>query len=277
MLPAMVEDKQEIFALADLVEAVARRELCRRWRHVDAARKADGSLVTEADLAMQSRLGAALADRWPAARLLGEEMPASEQARLLADAGTPLWCLDPLDGTGNFAAGIPFFAVSLALIVDGAARAAVVHDPVRRETFTALRGGGAWLNRRPLAPAGGIRELRAATALIDFKRLPAPLAGPLAVRPPYRSQRSFGSVALDWCWIAAGRCQLYVHGGQKLWDYAAGVLVLRESGAAGGLLAEFGGDWVETLTLEPRIAVAASTPELLRTWQAWLWSASEND
>lgn len=276
MLTSMVESQSELFYLTDLVETAAEQELCRRWPPAEATRKADGSLVTEADLAMQSRLDAELTGRWPQSRLLGEEMPSSEQAGLLADVSTPLWCLDPLDGTGNFAAGIPFFAVSLALIVDGALRAGVVHDPVRGETFAALRGGGAWLNRRPLAPVGEVRDLRAATGLIDFKRLPPPLAAALAMRPPYRSQRSFGSVALDWCWIAAGRCQLYLHGGQKLWDYAAGSLVLRESGAAGGLLSRYDGDWIETLTLEPRIALAASTPSLLAAWRAWL-SGVEGD
>ena len=75
---------------------------------------------------------------------------AAEQQRLLASPGAGLWCLDPLDGTGNFAAGIPFFAVSLALICAGAVQAAVVYDPVRDECFSALRGQGAWLNGRPL-------------------------------------------------------------------------------------------------------------------------------
>ena len=65
---------------------------------------------------------------------------------------------------------------------------------------------------------------------IDFKRLDGPLATRLATEIPYASQRSFGSVALDWCWLAAGRCHIYLHGRSHLWDYAAGELILAEAG-----------------------------------------------
>jgi myo-inositol-1(or 4)-monophosphatase len=266
----MINDTQAIFDLAALIESAAEQELCSRWQKVEADTKADGSLITEADLAVQQRLTEELAQAWPQARMLGEEMPAEQQQRLLSDGSTPLWCLDPLDGTGNFAAGIPFFAVSLALLVDGVVQAGVVHDPVRRESFAAIRGAGAWLNGRPLRPRAEVGELRAASGLIDFKRLDAGLATRLAVRPPYRSQRSFGSVALDWCWIAAGRCHLYLHGGQRLWDYAAGSLVLSEAGAAGGLLERLDGDWVQRPALAPRIALAASSARLLEAWRHWL-------
>ncbi len=269
----MIESKQDVFALAAQVEAAAEQELCSRWHKVEAGLKADGSVITAADLAMQARLTEELAGRFPQVRMLGEEMPAAQQARLLSDSDTPLWCLDPLDGTGNFAAGIPFFSVSLALVVDGMVQAGVVHDPVRKESFTAVRGAGAWLNGEPLSPRGDVTELSAASGLIDFKRLRPSVATRLAVRPPYRSQRSFGSVALDWCWIAAERCHLYLHGGQRLWDYAAGALVLQQAGAAGGLLERLDGDWQQRLVLEPRIAVAASTPQLLAEWRDWLLAA----
>jgi myo-inositol-1(or 4)-monophosphatase len=107
-------------------------------------------------------------------------------------------------------------------------------------------------------------------AMVDLKRLPAPLIRALAGKPPYRSQRSFGSVALDWCWIASGRCQVYVHGGQKLWDYAAGYLIMRESGAVGGLLSRYEDDWLDDFSLSPRIAVAATHAGLLAQWRAWI-------
>ena len=267
---------QTVFAIDDLkrvrklVEQAAREELMGRFEQVSADHKADGSLITEADLSMQHRLQRELAAGWPRFGLLGEEMPADEQRALLAAPGRGLWCLDPLDGTSNFAAGIPFFAVSLALMVDGRPLAGIVHDPVRGESFQALAGQGAWLNDRPLVAPAAPARLADAMAMVDLKRLPPPLIGALARHAPYRSQRSFGSVALDWCWIACGRCHLYLHGGQKLWDYAAGRLVLAESGAAGGLLERFDGDWVEQPSLEPRIAVAAAGPELLADWRSWI-------
>ena len=107
-------------------------------------------------------------------------------------------------------------------------------------------------------------------AMVDLKRLPDPLIRTIAKGAPYRSQRSFGSVALDWCWVAGGRCQVYLHGGQKLWDYAAGSLVMSESGAAGGLLSDYDGDWLTDFSLAPCIAVAATHEELLQQWLSWI-------
>jgi len=262
--------KTELDELCAFVIAAARGELMTRFERVSAARKDDGSLITEADLAMQDRLQRELSSQWPAFSLLGEEMTAPEQEALLVDPGRGLWCLDPLDGTSNFAAGIPFFGVSLALIQDGAVQAAVVYDPVREECFSALRGGGAWLNGAPLRTSGVPESLADAMAMVDLKRLPDALIRALAKGAPYRSQRSFGSVALDWCWVACGRCQVYLHGGQKLWDYAAGQLIANESGAAGGLLRAYNSAWLDQLSLTPRIAVAAGSTELLNKWRNWI-------
>ena len=104
-------------------------------------------------------------------------------------------------------------------------------------------------------------------ALIDLKRFFLELAGCLVVSLPYKSQRSFGAVALDWCWLAAGRCHVYLHGKQKLWDYAAGCLILAE---AGGSAVTLEGEPVFKPTLEPRSAAAALDPELFAQWKAWL-------
>jgi len=260
----------DLDAIRQLVKVAAREELMARFAAVSADTKADGSLITAADLAMQHRLQRELAARWPEYALLGEEMAVDEQQRLLASPGRALWCLDPLDGTSNFAAGIPFFAVSLALIVDGVTQAAVVYDPARDECFSALHGQGAWLNDRRLSTPESPATLAECMAMVDLKRLPAMLVRSLAERPPYRSQRSFGSVALDWCWVACGRCQVYLHGGQKLWDYAAGQLVLAESGAVGGLLDDYRGEWLSGLSLSPRIAMAATDEQLLAQWRDWV-------
>lgn len=260
----------ELFDLAELVRRVAREEIMARFNAVTVDTKADGTLVTAADISAQSRLQDELARRWPQFALLGEEMPADRQVELLGSTGSGLWCLDPLDGTSNFASGIPFFATSLALIVGGRAQAAVVHDPARDESFTALRRGGAWLNGAPLRVPAAPGRLADAMAMVDLKRLPAPLIAALATASPYRSQRSFGSVALDWCWLAAGRCQLYLHGGQKLWDFAAGQLIAAEAGVAGGLLSTFDGAWLESHTLAPRIGLAAGSEALLRDWRDWI-------
>ena len=253
--------------VAALVEAAARAELVPRFRRVARAHKADGSVVTEADTAMERRVREALAARWPGIPFLGEEMPRAEQERLLAGAGGRFWCLDPLDGTSNFASGIPFFSVSLALVEDGAPVLGVVHDPARGETFAAARGGGATLDGTPLAAPPPAPPLERCIALVDLKRLEAGLAARLAAERPYASQRSFGSVALDWCWIAAGRGHVYVHGRQRIWDFAAGSLILAE---AGGRSCTLEGEPVFRPTLEGRSAVAALDPALFGAWCRWL-------
>lgn len=216
-----------------LVRTAAQQELLPRFRHTARLEKADGSWLTEADLAMQANLKAALATRHPDIPLLGEEMSRNEQEALLREAGgseAGLWVLDPLDGTSNFAAGIPLFSVSLALLRKGRIEAGIVYDPNLDESFAALRGHGATLNGQALQPQRAGIPLAKTTACIDFKRLPAALAARIAATPPYSSQRAIGTVALEWCWVAAGRFHLYLHGRHSLWDYAAGSLVLAECG-----------------------------------------------
>lgn len=259
-------DSAGLEQLVDIVTRAAREELLPRFARVKRGRKADGSVITEADLVMQQRIAAELRAHWPDAVFLGEEMAPAEQDALL-NMDRPLWCLDPLDGTGNFAAGIPFFSVSLALLEHGRSIAGIVYDPIRDECFSALCGKGAALNgtRLTAVPAG--LSLQQAIGMIDFKRLPRELAVRLASAIPYASQRSFGSVALDWCWIAAGRCHIYLHGRQNLWDYAAGHLILQE---AGGHATTLSGEAVFVNALQPRSAVAALDAELFGEWSRWL-------
>jgi myo-inositol-1(or 4)-monophosphatase len=252
-----------------LLRTAARDELLTRFRRTTRSEKADGSWLTEADLAMQGRVKSALAERHPDIVFLGEEMEATEQERLLLESGSSssgLWVLDPLDGTSNFAAGIPLFGVSLALMRNGRIEAGIVYDPMHDESFAAVLGGGATLNGEPLrVKAAGI-PLAKTTACIDFKRLPPALAARIAATPPYSSQRSIGSVALDWCWVAAGRFHLYLHGRQGLWDYAAGSLILAESGGCADTL----DGTPAPLTLAPRSAVCAADKGLFEAWCHYL-------
>ncbi len=261
---------EDVHRLSDIVRDAATAELIPRFEKTRATEKADGSLLTEADLAVQRGIQDALAAHWPEVAFLGEEMSSGQQQTILTSSAQGLWCLDPLDGTANFAAGIPFFAVSLAYIESGEVRIGIIFDPVRDECFSAGRGQGARLNGELLtcrAPRAGLSE---AMAIVDLKRLPPSLVRRLAAEPPYRSQRSFGSVALDWCWVAASRCQVYLHGGQRLWDYAAGELIASESGARGGVLSDYDGDWQQELCLDKRIGLAASNDDLLAEWRAWI-------
>ena len=117
--------------------------------HVRAERKADGSVVTATDRKAQAALAEALARLAPGIAFLGEEDAPEHLPSGL------VWCADPLDGTGNFAAGFPFFAVSLALLEDGMPLLGIVYDPVRDEIFTAVRKGTACCNGLPLTARTG--------------------------------------------------------------------------------------------------------------------------
>ena len=256
----------DIEQLREIMVTAGREELLPRFARVERSHKADGSVLTEADMAVQDRIAVQLQQHWPDTVFLGEEMSSDEQQALLA-SDKPAWCLDPLDGTRNFSSGIPYFSISLALLQEGAVSIGLVYDPVRDECFAACRGQGASLNDDALVvmPAG--LELKQATALVDFKRLDAVLATRLATEIPYASQRSFGSVALDWCWLAAGRCHLYLHGRSNIWDYAAGEMILRE---AGGYACTLDGEPVFSRSLTPRSSVGGVDELLFRAWCDWL-------
>jgi len=265
MLPA------DLARLASLIRAIADRELPPRFHCGAGKHKSDGSLVTEADLRMQAALVEALQREWPDYALLGEEMTDAEQAQALTHIDSGLWCIDPLDGTSNFAAGVPYYAVSVALLRQGRVELGVVYDPGRGECFSAARGQGVWLNETRLSLPRSDVPLNEAMALIDFKRLPRELAARLVTEPPYASQRSFGAGALDWCWLAAGRCHVYLHGKHKIWDYAAGSLILAE---AGGAFTTIRGLPLDCRTFTKRSVVAAINAELQQQWLTWIW---END
>jgi myo-inositol-1(or 4)-monophosphatase len=263
-----MNDSQTISTkLKTIIVQCADEEILPRFQRVRISVKTDGSLVTDADFATQERLKTALQELCPEVGFVGEEMSAEEQQRRFNEAADGVWILDPLDGTRNFAAGIAYFSVSLALIKKDEVALGLVYDPVRREMFSAVKGEGTQLNGQVLKARPFPWPLQKCIGLIDFKRLPKDLAGRLAQHPPYASQRSFGSVALDWCWIAAGRGHIYLHGNQKLWDYAAGWLILQE---AGGYSCSLDGELVFTGELESRSAVAATDKNLFEDWCRWL-------
>jgi len=256
----------DINKMKDIVIPITRDELLSRFAKVKREHKADGSFLTEADLIMQQRIACELIKQWPGTVFLGEEMSLDEQTALLS-SDKPVWCLDPLDGTSNFAAGIPYFSVSLALIESGKVTQALVYDPIRKECFTANEENGAMLNDNPLKLTDAGVGLNHATGLIDFKRLDPGLATRLVTEKPYASQRSFGSVALDWCWLAAGRCHLYLHGSSHIWDYAAGNYIFHQ---AGGFSSTLNGEPIFIKKLQPRSSVAAIDKALFKAWSDWL-------
>lgn len=229
--------------LLDQVEAVARagaEPLLQHWRRLEpgqVSEKARNDLVSDADRAAEAVIIAEIARRFPGHRVLSEESGWSRQP----GAG-PTWLVDPLDGTTNFVHGVPHFAVSIGVLVDGRVDAAVVLDPIKGDVFRAARGGGAWWNGKPCTVS---RQPALEGALLatgfPFKAL-ALLDPYLAIfRDVFRrcqGIRRLGSAALDLAYTACGIFDGFFEFELQPWDVAAGSLLVEE---AGGLVTDMDG------------------------------------
>ena len=252
--------------VVEAVRSVAAAEILPRYRSVVAERKDDGSLVTEADHAAQAALILRLGAIEPAG-VIGEEMSPAEQRSVFEGCGR-CWCVDPLDGTRNFSEGVPFFAVSVALLEEGRPVLGVVHDPIADEVYYAVRGAGAWLGHRPLVVPPDPPPLSRSLAEVSLRRSEArTLRGALKRHPPYARRITSGSSTLSWCHLAAARIDVLLHSGQMMWDYAAGALILEEAGGAASTLDH--DDFWEAPPWE-RSAVAARGAALLGEWRSWV-------
>jgi len=253
--------------LSQLISTAAKQELLPYFKNCKVNIKNDGSFITQADIAIQNFLQTELKKYWPEYDFFAEEMSIDEMEDFFTRNSDGFWCLDPIDGTSNFSSGLPYFSISLALIKNSKIELGIVYDPIRDECFSALKGQGAWLNGQALKVSQNQLPLKKAIALIDLKRLNPDLRQRLVLEPPYHSQRSLGSVALDWCWLASERVHLYLHGKMMLWDYAAGLLVAQEAGCFSlGL----DGLPVYQLGLQDRQAMGAVESTLYKEWKNYL-------
>ncbi len=152
------------------------------------------------------------------------------------------WIIDPLDGTVNFAHGIPAFCVSIAFETDGVLEYGVVYDPLRDELFEAIRGQGAWRNGQAIRVSETARMERALIATgfpYDIReRLPETMARLARIVAAAQGMRRGGAAALDMCYIACGRFDGYFEENLKPWDTAAGLVIVNE---AGGKITTFEG------------------------------------
>ena len=218
--------------LASAIEAVVRAgKLQMEWFGGDLQidKKGTIDLVTEVDVAVEHMFRALIAGRFPDHHVLAEEMGGS----VTAPSG-PCWVFDPIDGTTNYAHGIPIFCASLALEIDGVAEVAAVFDPNRQELFTAERGGGAYLNGRPLhvSAAGSLVDAVLVTGFpYDVHGRVDEIVGLFgAFVGQARAVRRLGSAAIDLCYVAAGRMDGFWESDLKPWDIAGGALIVSEAG-----------------------------------------------
>jgi myo-inositol-1(or 4)-monophosphatase len=186
-------------------------------------------LVTDVDVAVERRFRALIGERFPDHQILAEELGGAAAA-----SSGPCWVFDPIDGTSNFAHGLPIFCASLALEIDGVAEVAAVYDPTRRELFTAERGGGAFLNGRPLRVSSADRLIDA-MLVTGFpydvhSRVDEIVSLFAAFIATARAVRRLGSAALDLCYVAAGRIDGFWETDLKPWDIAGGALIVAEAG-----------------------------------------------
>jgi len=190
--------------------------------------KSEIDLITEADRASETLILSRIRSAYPDCAILSEESGAS------ANASSAVWIADPLDGTTNFAHGLPIFSVTLAVVVDGVIQVGVTYDPIHGELYTAQRGQGAYLNGKRLR-VSTVPVLDRALLVTGF---------PYDRRTnPNNNIRQFtdfslraqgvlrlGSAALDLGAVAAGRIDGYWEWGINPWDVAAGVLMIAEAG-----------------------------------------------
>lgn len=209
------------------------REAYRRPRQVEHKGAID--LVTQADLDSERLLVRAVRAAFPQDGILAEEGGVIAGGEADGSAQPHLrWLIDPLDGTTNFAHGLPFFSVSIAVMDDAGVQLGVVYDPERQELYQARRGQGALLNGEPIAVSQTedlLESLLVTGFPYDIRTNPdnnLDHYNRLAVRS--RGVRRLGSAALDLAYVAAGRLDGYWELRLNPWDWAAGVLLVQEAG-----------------------------------------------
>ncbi len=207
-------------------------------RQIRTVRKGDNSVVTDLDAITERGIVRKVRSVYPDHTFIGEELTPEQMV------GRYTWVVDPIDGTRNFAAAVPMWAVSVGVLHDGTPVAGAIHLPVTGELFTAVAGEGAWLDGERLSVATKT-ELSRAVAATDL--LPGQLrsggtgAAALSVVRSFLRTRMLGSVCCALAYVAAGRMDLYYRPHVHLWDVAAGVLLVREAG--GAVLTLDGEEW----------------------------------
>ena len=220
--------------LATAIEAVIRAgdvQMSRVGGAMQIEKKGVIDLVTETDREIERDFRALIADRFRGHAVLGEEYSAAGDRQHVPEF---CWVFDPLDGTTNFAHGLPIFCSSLALEINGRAAVAAVYDPNRRELFTAERGRGAWLNGVPLRVSTTdtlIDALLCTGFPYNVQQKPDELVGLFGhFLGKCRAVRRLGSAAIDLCYVAAGRFDGFWEMHLGPWDIAAGALIVEEAG-----------------------------------------------
>lgn len=224
------------------------------WQgRINPREKAPKDLVSEADLASQKAIYEIVHSEFPDHDFLGEEADSLQTDERKSEYR---WIVDPLDGTVNYVHRLPAFSVSVALEHLGEIQAGVVYDPIADECFTAVRGAGAFLNGEKISVSDcdSLRTaLVAASLAAGVSRDSPEIDRFLNVLVECQALRRLGSAALNLAYLAAGRLDAYWATSVKVWDVAAGVLIVEE---AGGLVSGVNGEPFDLF--RPQFAAAAT-------------------
>jgi len=206
-----------------------------RLESIPVVEKERNDFASEVDRNAEKEIVREIKRAFPKHAFLAEESGAAGQGR-------HVWVVDPLDGTSNYLHGVPHFSVSIALVDAGEVVVGVVFDPLRSELFTAIKGGGAFLNDKRMRVSQR-KSLEGSLVATGFpfrqhQHLDAHWAMTRSVLLAAHDVRRSGSAALDLAYVACGRFDAYFEAGVKPWDVAAGSLLLRE---AGGRCTDFSG------------------------------------
>jgi myo-inositol-1(or 4)-monophosphatase len=225
----------ELLAYGSSIVREAGSIMLRFYGHTTAREKGHQDLITEADLALEHFVLGKLKERYPHWQHISEE----DTAKGATSIHEFCWVLDPLDGTVNFATQIPFFCISLALLHHGLPILGWVFDPLRNELFTAHRGHGSFLNADRL-DVKARESLLIGTDSSLFRWMSTPEGNRfLEIMDQYGKARNLGAQALHLCYVAAGRMRAAITRGCRIWDDAAGSLIITE---AGGCYSDWDGE-----------------------------------
>ena len=214
----------ELAAAVEVVQSAGRLVAARYEDSGPVAYKGARDIVTEVDHAAEALIRTGIAERFPIDAFYGEESGRD------ATVAARVWVCDPVDGTINYANGLPFFCVSLALVADGRPVVGVIHDPLRRETFAAAADGPATLDDRPVRASAKERLSDVVMALAVGGRAPARRIA--RVRHEIRVSRTMGSAALSLAYVANGRFDAFSQTiGLSAWDVAAAGFIAERAGA----------------------------------------------
>jgi len=231
----------DLVALADILRDAAEAEILPRFRRLDPetvrTKSNPTDLVTEADTEAERRIKVEIAKRWPGTLVVGEESVAADPALLGKLSGADVAItVDPVDGTANFAGGLPLFAVMASVVIKGEVTGGIIYDPMGDDWFMAERGGGAWMRR----PDGGTQSLKVAEPVPLDRTVAHVSIGFLDPKSKVKVLGNLAKLAIsanyrvaghDYRTMASGHCHTILFNKLMPWDHLPGTLICAEAGA----------------------------------------------